>query len=283
MYSVLFYALAPLFHFWLQHCYPSDCLAAATRVDATLLAVVNHCVPGVTNDEVSQRRLRLPARMFGGGIRSLVDVSHAAFVGGLCRSVPLMLDRLDGYSCLQTGFMPALAPMLGDGSFDVGFEDTRFQHLLGTPFPTAIALRSSWRVMQLEVGAIDSHSEDGNLLWKPAVAAGSGHDKVQRDLTRARERARFVKLDLAARALPSTDMRRLSWLNLDKFSTVWVAAWPSHEVAFSNAEFAEVTARYFGLPSPACSAFVGHRIPGTRDTVDAYGVRLLSASLSGDG
>ena len=78
-------------------------------------------------------------------------------------------------------------------------------------------------------------------------------------------------------------MRRLSWLNLDKFSTVWIAAWPSHKVAFSNAEFAEVTARYFGLPSPACSAFVGHRIPGTRDTVDAYGVRLLSASLPGDG
>ena len=283
LYSVLFYALAPLFHFWIQHCYPCDCLAAATRVDSSLLAVADHCVPGLTADSIALRRLRLPARMYGGGIRSLVDVSHAAFVGAFCRSVPLMLDRHDVHGCLQSGFMPALAPMLGNGSFDVGFESTRFQQLLDTSFPLAVAFRSSWFLMQIEVGALGVEEPDGPLLFRPAAAAGAGHDKVQRDLTRVRERVRFQKLDVDVRALPASDMRRLSWLNLDKFSTVWVAAWPSHEVAFSNAEFAEVTARYFGLPSPACAPFVGTRIPGLRDTVDAFGVRLLAANMRGDG
>ena len=137
--------------------------------------------------------------------------------------------------------------------------------------------------MQIEVGALSVEEPDGPLLFRPAAAAGASNDKVQRDLTRVRERVRFQKLDVDVRALPASDMRRLSWLNLDKFSTVWVAAWPSHEVAFSNAEFAEVTARYFGLPSPACAPFVGTRIPGLRDTVDAFGVRLLAANMHGDG
>ena len=42
-------------------------------------------------------------------------------------------------------------------------------------------------------------------------------------------------------------------------------------------------ARYFGLPSPACSRMVGQPIGNTRSTLDAYGNRLVTAALPGDG
>ena len=52
----------------------------------------------------------------------------------------------------------------------------------------------------------------------------------------------------ALRALPADDYRRSAWLNVDRFSTTWVSCWPSSDCALSNAEFGEVTCRYFGLP-----------------------------------
>ena len=60
----------------------------------------------------------LPARMYGGGIRSLEDVAPAAFIGALCRAVPEFLDRRREDFSVQPGFLPMLAPVLGHGSFD---------------------------------------------------------------------------------------------------------------------------------------------------------------------
>jgi hypothetical protein len=102
-------------------------------------------------------------------------------------------------------------------------------------------------------------------------------------LTCLRENARFQQLDVALRALPAGDMRRATWMNLDKFSTTWVSVWPSADCRVSNAEFVEITARYFGMPSPACTAKVGQPIGATRDTLDAHGARLTAAALPGDG
>ena len=78
-------------------------------------------------------------------------------------------------------------------------------------------------------------------------------------------------------------MRRAAWTNLDKFGTTWVTAWPSVDCRLSNAEFGEVVARYFGLPSPACALLVGQPIGNSRSTLDRYGARLTAATLPGDG
>ena len=40
---------------------------------------------------------------------------------------------------------------------------------------------------------------------------------------------------------------------------------------------------YYGMPSPACASLVGERIANTRYTLDAYGNRLASLTLPGDG
>ena len=78
-------------------------------------------------------------------------------------------------------------------------------------------------------------------------------------------------------------MRRAAWVNADKFSTTWVAAWPSPDCRVSTAEFSEIAARYFGMPSPACAPLVGQMIGNTRSTLDAHGSRLTAATLPGDG
>ena len=83
--------------------------------------------------------------------------------------------------------------------------------------------------------------------------------------------------------LPHDDIRRAAWLNIDRYTTVWVNAWPSQDMWSSDEEFFEITCRYFGLPSPACATLVGASIGGTRNRLDAYGFKLCAAALPGDG
>ena len=113
--------------------------------------------------------------------------------------------------------------------------------------------------------------------------AGQGVPKLQRALTSQREAIRFQALDVQLRGLPVGDMRRAAWVNLDRFSTTWVTAWPCRDAHLSNAEFMEVASFYFGLPSPACSRLLGERIGGTGIRLDAYGCALTTARLPGDG
>ena len=135
----------------------------------------------------------------------------------------------------------------------------------------------AWQHMQGEVGDTEGP------LAQPVQAAGARQDKLQKAITRQRERVRFQHLDVDLRALPADDVRRCAWVNLDRFSTTWVSAWPDRDACLSNAEFGEVVTLYFGLPSPACEALRGQRIGNTRNVLDAHGLRLTTSSLPGDG
>jgi len=50
--------------------------------------------------------------MYGGGLRSLIDLGPAAFIGMLFRTVPLFADRTVQDQHIA-GFMPALNQALG--------------------------------------------------------------------------------------------------------------------------------------------------------------------------
>ena len=93
--------------------------------------------------------------------------------------------------------------------------------------------------------------------------------------------SRFQALEIILRDLAPTDFRRVAWLNLDRFSTVWgpcpTAARPC------PARRGEVPSRYFGLPSPACARLLGQRIARAHTALDADGARLCSAPIAGDG
>ncbi|CAE8642970.1 unnamed protein product [Polarella glacialis] len=279
LFCVMHFAMSPLIDHWIQHSAPEAVGLHAERFDRALLDVACVCSPGLcTADETTLRRLRLPVRMYGIGLRSRTDLAPAAFLGTLCRTVPLMLDSLGPDGVCRQGFLPQLLQMFGAGSFDAGAEESRFAFLLSSGCSLGSALAVHWSALKAELG---EHC-DGALLTA-ASAAGAGIDKVQRNLTHLREAYRFRQLDHCLREQPAGDIARAAWLNLDKFSTAWVTCWPSRDAYLTNAEFGEVAARYLGLPSPACSAVIGERIAGTKLTVDAHGFRLGSASLAGDG
>ena len=173
--------------------------------------------------------------------------------------------------------MPLLAPTLGLNAFDVGDDAPWFTPFLQSGTPLADSLAGSWHTLQIEV------RDSPGPLSVPAHIAGRGVAKLQRAITAQREARRFQELDVFVRSLAPDDMRHAAWVNLDRFSTTWVTAWPCRDAYLSNAEFMEVSSWYFGLPSPACSPRAGERIGNTRLVLDRYGSLLTTAHLPGDG
>ena len=55
----------------------------------------------------------MAARMFGGGLRSVVDIDPAAFVGTLCRSAPLLVDRAHENWNVQVGSLFQVSAVFG--------------------------------------------------------------------------------------------------------------------------------------------------------------------------
>ena len=279
LYAVAYHCMVPMFQHWVQHCYPEDVQIAAALVDNAMLDVAATCIgEHIGTDMFALRRLQMPARMYGGGLRSMADVAPAAFLGTLCATLPLFADRQATDGTVSPGFLPGVGLALGTTSFDAGNEETRFAMFLQSGTRMAASMATSWAALQREVG----NSSDGPLS-RPVSAAGAGVEKLQRELTKQREKARFQNLDTAIRALAPDDMRRAAWTNLDRFSTVWVTAWPNKDGYLSNSEFAEISTFYFGLPSPACCNMIGQRIGSTRAVLDTYGCRLTTTSLPGDG
>ena len=96
LHSALLYALSPTLDYWFQHSYPLDVAPFAQQFDAALLQVARWTMPGLRlDDDVTLDRLRLPARCYGGGIRSRVALIPAAFLGTVCRVAPRLVDSVD--------------------------------------------------------------------------------------------------------------------------------------------------------------------------------------------
>ena len=138
-----------------------------------------------------------------------------------------MLHRRLADGSQKSGFMPQLESVLGAGSFDSSAESTRFTTLLQGGSQLAEALRTSWNGLRSELPDLPG------ALGDDACDAGRDSHNLQRELTAFREAKRFQQLDVAIRALPLGDMRRAAWTNTDRFSTTWVAAWPSPECRLS--------------------------------------------------
>eukprot|EP00973_Karenia_brevis_P012975 1761192-Karenia_brevis.AAC.1 len=101
-------------HYLTQHCYPAESVDYTVAMDEVLANVAVSCIPGLNpEDDITMRRLRLPPRMFGGGIRSLEALRQAAFVATVCRAVPRMIDSVSTMGEQRTGFMPPLVTLLG--------------------------------------------------------------------------------------------------------------------------------------------------------------------------
>ncbi|KAJ1617420.1 hypothetical protein T492DRAFT_893758, partial [Pavlovales sp. CCMP2436] len=106
-----------------------------------------------------------------------------------------------------------------------------------------------------------------DLTGKPSL-------NMQKDLTEDREAQRFDALKMRINALPRGDR-----------SSAWVAALPIGYGACTIGEWVEITARFFGVPSPIC---VGLAACGARlfnRDIDVHGDNIVAAtgqSVTGD-
>jgi hypothetical protein len=288
----LLFCLRPKLDFLAQTCHGPAADQAFRRFDSAILgaagAAAGQSLGGL--DVLRVRRLELPARLYGCGLRRLATVAPAAFAGAVCRVVPMMIDRtVDGE--VRCGFLTAQLPgLFGAGSFDPGGEEFRFDGMLRSGCCLSSAFTNCWHTMLSSITAARGglHPTEGPLA-APLVGAGIEENKILRKpqsaFTSALELAWFDALDAGFKLLPRGDVARVAWLNADRFSTQFVNAIPSSALGFvlGNDAFAEVFATYLALPSPACAPLVGQRVGRYRDVLDPHGVKLTTLPLPGDG
>jgi len=128
----------------------------------------------------------------------------------------------------------------------------------------------------------DRATEEDCLLFHGAAGASGS----QRELTYVVEGERYAALDAYISAQPRDERAlyaRMAWSSVDKNSAVWVTSIPTQHWRAGTAEFREICATYFGMPSPVASALVGQGIfsaNGTRrGTCDQFGLKLGSLYL----
>eukprot|EP00973_Karenia_brevis_P044461 6157655-Karenia_brevis.AAC.1 len=128
-----------------------------------------------------------------------------------------MVDSVTADGESRQGFMPSLLGLLGAGSFDDSLDARWLTHLVSADSRLGREFREAWDVMRHEVG----EQQPGSVLSVPAAMAGQRRHRIQAALTRARERHAYQELDVAIRALPLGDRRRLAWLNVNRYSAAW--------------------------------------------------------------
>ena len=106
------------FDYWLQHCYPSQTVQPARRIDEAIAKVLGDAItPHMWEDEFAKRRLRLPVRLGGIGIRSRAGLAPRAFMGTFLRTIPLLIQSCVGENvpeAAQVPFSAAMIELFGD-------------------------------------------------------------------------------------------------------------------------------------------------------------------------
>ena len=165
-------------------CYPTDMVEAAKEMDRLLkrllecasgLSIPNgdegrgvECCPQTTVTRLHDKSyqdfmVRMPVRLGGMGLRSMVDVSLAAFIGGVEQSLPHFVG-VDGV-CQQ------LTPVLGEMR-DAGH---RWRDMLASGCKTVEEFEMAWNTEQPATGGQAVHSvlEQGHG-WAPGGGSGGG-------------------------------------------------------------------------------------------------------------
>ena len=124
----------------------------ATRVDDCILEAVE-AATGVEfdMDEATLERLRLPARMKGGGIKRAANTRHPEFLGVLLDILPRCIDKKADNGEEMPGYLSEqLTGALGKGAYDAnGHKNGKFLEAENIgPFPEAT--REAWTHIRKE-------------------------------------------------------------------------------------------------------------------------------------
>ena len=215
--------------------------------------------------------IRQPIKMGGLGIRSCVETSGPAFVGGLEQALPhLTGDR---------GVCQNLAAVLGE------CEGTdRWGPLIASGCRTGIELTTAWESMKMEASQCAEYlgGELRGPLTDNVENAGGGceNGNTRRLLVSTREEVRAAVLKEAVTRIQQPNQRIVrAWQNRDKLYTAWLSALPGPE-GLRGMALSEALASTLCLPSPACTSRLGAKVGKKR--VDLFGDNIQSAALPGD-
>ena len=183
-------------------------------------------------------------------IRSALDLSRAAHVGGICLCVPSFTTSRDVDGEVSEGFLDHMEDTHGVGSFDAGSEETRFEALLEGDSPLGAHLRTHFRTMRCEVHGATSFADmpsDSPFKLGPegaGVIRGKVVRRVQHAFTEARENARVSVIMDGLRSklnrrgiMPSRD--EVAFLSINRLSVQFVGLPKMRRTIINNITFKE--------------------------------------------
>ena len=298
MWAVLSCSLAQKLDWHLSLNYPSDIAAAAACLDSRLWQFLEfatglhipegdeglgvECVlsaeelPACLQGRSYQQWLvRQPVRLCGLGLRSLLETSPAAFIGGVEMAVP----KLTG----PEGICPPLEAAIGvvDGPAQWG-------DLLASGSRTAREFSTAWTSLRSELGQMATligKELSGPLSSECAVGGFKGRSS-RAPITTLREDLRQEVIEACLQRHQDQLARPVfAYQNLDKLSNPWVQALPGPRTGLSAAVFSEAMAARLCLHSPAvvASGKVGQPVTRGGQAIDAFGDAINNCSaLPGD-
>ena len=129
MWTMLQFSLQHRVTYWLRTCTPKEKEEMARTVDLCMMEAVQ-ADTGVCLEtkNMAKERLRLPARMKGGGVKRATDKRYPAFVGALLDVLPRMIDREDENGEVTVGvYSRQMTHIIGEGAYDAeGHMNTQF-------------------------------------------------------------------------------------------------------------------------------------------------------------
>jgi hypothetical protein len=169
----------------------------ARLVDAAILEAV-HAATRISFDaeKVAKDRLKLLARLKGGGVRSMVDPINPALLGALLYVLPRCIDRTSPNGEKTRGiYSKTLTSAIGDGAYDQeGHRNAGFlQATTVGPYPKA--MQYAWQFARLDSAHIcgltlESPSEEWGRLGP--VAAETPADVRNRGVMERKKRGRHA-------------------------------------------------------------------------------------------
>lgn len=287
---LLMYCVQPRPNYEMRMLDPAILRPTLERFDAHLLKAMG-IATGINfvgpQQEYVRRRLRLPKRKYGGGVREQAEVANAAYLAALISALPAMANKtvfVQGEAEVTRGFNDAAGVwLLGQGACAEGNEENRWSFFiehsdLGRRF------RDLWQGLQMEVALEGEQAPESGVLAEPVVSAGlqEGEEvhKMQHNLTLQRELRAFDIMDAEIMALATGESRRVQWLSMNKFSTAFVGVLPTNvHTVISNEQLEVMFEMYYDQPFKAGSAWVGTRFGNHRQYVlDEQGHALCSSA-----
>ena len=223
-----------------------------------LECVLDIPVDGLRGKSFQEHFVRLPIRLRGFGLRSMVDTSQAAFIGGVEMA-------------------------LGGEEAEEGW----WQSLLESGSKTGQEYGASWRLLQTEGEQLSTFLNlelNGALSSGPATVGSVREGGSSRQLvTEQREEMREAVLAEALRRYEDQAARPArAYPQFDKLSTAWKLGLPGPTNGLTTPVFREVMAQHLCLPSPACSSILGQRAGAFGGIVGLFGDEVMTATLPAD-